>query len=85
MPKTLVSPPDHQHKGINRMAKKIYQTAHNHVRNVTELGDMFELHRDTVRRRLSSYGVKPSGQSKGVNVYIVREAAEAIIAYELAE
>ncbi len=67
------------------MAKKIYQTAHNHVRNVTELGDMFELHRDTVRRRLSSYGIKPSGQSKGVNVYIVREAAEAIIAYELAE
>ncbi|MCF9489601.1 hypothetical protein J8B38_22695 [Vibrio parahaemolyticus] len=67
------------------MAKKIYQTAHNHLKNITELGEVFDLHRDTVRRRLSAYGVKPYGLNGGVNVYIVKEAAEAIIAHELAE
>lgn len=67
------------------MAKKIYQTAHKHVRNITELGDMFETHRDTVRRRLKAHDVKPYSQSKGVNVYVVKEAAEAILACEFAE
>lgn len=65
------------------MARKMYQTAHKFTVNMTELGEMFDLHRDTVRRRLSAFGVKPYGQNVGVNVYIVREAAEAIISHEL--
>ncbi|EIN4364612.1 hypothetical protein LPJ47_004567 [Vibrio parahaemolyticus] len=65
------------------MARKMYQTAHNFTANMTELGEMFDLHRDTVRRRLLAYGVKPHGQNIGVKVYIVREAAEAIISHEL--
>ncbi|KLV03295.1 hypothetical protein ABT56_20210 [Photobacterium aquae] len=67
------------------MAKKRYQTAQNHLRNVTELGEMFDLNRDTVRKRLSAKCIQPFAKHRGVNVYIVREAAEAIIEYELRE
>lgn len=64
------------------MTRKVYQTAHNHLRNITELGDMFDLNRDTVRRRLTAHNVQPFRQVKGVNVYIVKEAAAAIVAHE---
>ncbi|MFW9651211.1 hypothetical protein V3H25_22570 [Vibrio parahaemolyticus] len=64
------------------MAKQRYKTAHLFLKNVTELGEMFDLNRDTVRRRLNKYQVKPHKVEKGINVYVVREAAEAIIALE---
>ncbi|MEI2421912.1 hypothetical protein V6O07_16670, partial [Arthrospira platensis SPKY2] len=66
------------------MAKKIYDTAQLHLKNVTELGEIFDLHRDTVRRRLKAYDVKPHRQQAGVNVYVLKEAAEAIVKYDLA-
>jgi len=67
------------------MAKKRYKTAHLFLKNVTELGEMFDLNRDTVRRRLNKYQVKPYKVEKGINVYVVREAAEAIISLERME
>nr|WP_181391877.1 hypothetical protein [Vibrio mediterranei] len=69
----------------NIVAKQRYKTAHLFLKNVTELGEMFDLNRDTVRRRLNAYQVKPHKKEKGINVYVVREAAEAIIAYEARE
>ncbi|WP_049544731.1 hypothetical protein [Vibrio nigripulchritudo] len=67
------------------MAKQRYKTAHLFLKNVTELGEMFDLNRDTVRRRLNAYQVKPHKKEKGVNVYVVKEAAEAIIIHEVRE
>lgn len=67
------------------MAKQRYKTAHLFLKNVTELGQIFDLNRDTVRRRLNAYQVKPHKKEKGVNVYVVREAAEAILAMESKE
>ncbi|HHY0432759.1 TPA: hypothetical protein ACVU44_004730 [Vibrio parahaemolyticus] len=65
------------------MAKQRYKTAHLFLKNVTELGEIFDLNRDTVRRRLKRCQVKPFKTEKGVNVYVMREAAEAILASEL--
>lgn len=65
------------------MANQLYKTAHLFLKNVTELGEMFDLNRDTVRKRLRAYQVKPHSKEKGVPVYVVKEAAEAIISMEL--
>lgn len=65
------------------MANQLYKTAHLFLKNVTELGEMFDLNRDTVRKRLRAYQVKPYSKEKGVPVYVVKEAAEAIISVEL--
>ncbi|ODS09718.1 hypothetical protein [Vibrio scophthalmi] len=64
------------------MAKQRYKTAHLFLKNVTELGEMFDLNRDTVRKRLRASQVKPHKTEKGINVYVVKEAAEAIIGCE---
>ncbi|OED68892.1 hypothetical protein A165_02505 [Vibrio tasmaniensis ZS-17] len=65
------------------MANQLYKTAHLFLKNVTELGEIFDLNRDTVRKRLRAYQVKPHSKEKGVPVYIVKEAAEAIISVEI--
>lgn len=64
------------------MAKQRYKTAHLFVKNVTELGEIFDLNRDTVRKRLRAFQVKPHKIEKGINVYVVKEAAEAIVGCE---
>lgn len=59
-----------------------YDTAHHYLYNITELGKMFDLSRDTVRRRLNKFKVISRETKSGNPVYVLREAAQAILAFE---
>ncbi len=59
-----------------------YDTADQYLYNITELGKMFDLSRDTVRRRLSKFKVISPEAKSGNAVYVLREAAQAILAFE---
>lgn len=62
---------------------KRYDTADQYTYNITELGKMFDISRDTVRRRLHQFSVKPHGNKAGNPVYVLRDAAMAIIMIEM--
>lgn len=65
-----------------KRAKRKYKTAQLYTFNITELGKMFDMSRDTVRRRLTAMQVAPRDIKKGHSVYILAEAAVAIINFE---
>ena len=62
--------------------KITYKTAQLYTHNITELGKMFDMSRDTVRRRLSAMQVTPHCIKKGTPVYVLADAAVAIINFE---
>ncbi len=65
-----------------KFSNRVYKTAQKYTYNITELGKMFDMSRDTVRRRLIAMDVKPKCVEKGTPVYILIDAAAAIINYE---
>lgn len=46
--------------------------------NLTRLADAFGLHRDTVRKRLTTAGIVPTGIRKGAPVYALKDAGPAL-------
>jgi len=46
--------------------------------NITRLAEAFGLHRGTVRQRLNSAGVVPSGVRNGASVYALRDVGPAL-------
>lgn len=61
---------------------RTYNSAVNYVYNITELAQIFDLSRDTVRRRLRQFAVQPFGKKSGSPVYVLKEAALAMSEYE---
>lgn len=61
---------------------RTYNSAVNYVYNITELAQIFDLSRDTVRRRLRQFSVQPFGKKSGSAVYVLKEAALAMSEYE---
>lgn len=51
--------------------------------SISRLARGFDLHRDTVRKRLNEAGVVPAGKKGGYPVYKVKDAARAILAPEM--
>ena len=51
--------------------------------SISRLARGFELHRDTVRKRLTDAGVVPAAKRNGYSVYRVKDAAKAILAPEM--
>ena len=50
--------------------------------NITRIAEAFDLHRDTVRKRLKAARVKPIGKQKGVDVYALADVGPALFASE---
>ena len=46
--------------------------------NITRIADAFNLHRDTVRKRLRAAGVVPAGQRGGASVYALADVGSAL-------
>ncbi|MFK4014892.1 DUF1441 family protein [Cobetia marina] len=46
--------------------------------NITRIADAFNLHRDTVRKRLRAAGVVPAGQRGGTSVYALADVGPAL-------
>ena len=51
--------------------------------NLSQLGEIFDINRSTVRKKLLSKGVQPFAIEGGVPVYILAEAAFAIAVTEI--
>ncbi|MGB1201250.1 MAG: DUF1441 family protein [Cognaticolwellia aestuarii] len=51
----------------------------NYLFNITQLGEAFGLHRDTVRKRLVSANVKANSVKKNTALYHIKDVAEAIL------
>ncbi|WP_018692291.1 DUF1441 family protein [Algicola sagamiensis] len=56
------------------------QTDDNFLWNLTQIGRAFELNRDTVRKRLVQAGLKSAKTEKGIPLYSLAQAAEAVFA-----
>ncbi len=50
--------------------------------NLTRIAEAFDLHRDTVRKRLREAGIKPVGKKSGYPVYRLGEAAPVLFSNE---
>ncbi|MDK1289791.1 DUF1441 family protein [Pseudoalteromonas umbrosa] len=50
--------------------------------NITRIAEAFGLHRETVRKRLRSSKVKPSGKRAGVDVYALADVGPALFSGE---
>ncbi|MCG7551559.1 DUF1441 family protein [Pseudoalteromonas sp. Of7M-16] len=50
--------------------------------NITRIAEAFNLHRDTVRKRLKESRVQPVGKKSGVDVYALAEVGPALFAQD---
>ena len=49
-----------------------------HQYNISQIAEMFGFNRDTVRKRLKSAAVKPSGREGNADLYLLSEAGPAV-------
>jgi len=61
----------------------MFKKKHRYTYNISELSKMFGLSRNTVRKRLQLKNIIPHEKLNGAPVYVLFDAAKAIVYFEL--